>query len=417
MTTDLSHILDNARVAANKLNLIDDATIARVLCAVADEADRQVDYILQANRRDLERMSESDPKYDRLMLTRERLAGITADMRRVASLPSPLGRTLASYDRPNGMHIDKVSVPFGVIGIIYEARPNVTFDVFALCMKSGNVCILKGGSDAHDSNTALINIINRVLISHGIDSNTAVLLPNDHRYTDQLLTAVGKVDLVIPRGSSRLINYVREHALVPVIETGAGICHTYFDEAGDLEKGRRIVCNAKTRRVSVCNALDCLIVHQKRLPDLPALCTPLAGKHVIIYADPQARDALAGQYPDELLQPATAESFGTEFLDYKMAVKTVASFDEALEHIARYSSKHSECIVTEDEEHKRRFTRQVDAACVYTNVSTAFTDGGQFGFGAEIGISTQKLHARGPMALPELTTYKYIISGNGQTRE
>lgn len=417
MTTDLSHILDNARVAANKLNLIDDATIARVLCAVADEADRQVDYILQANRRDLERMSESDPKYDRLMLTRERLAGITADMRRVASLPSPLGRTLASYDRPNGMHIDKVSVPFGVIGIIYEARPNVTFDVFALCMKSGNVCILKGGSDAHDSNTALINIINRVLISHGIDSNTAVLLPNDHRYTDQLLTAVGKVDLVIPRGSSRLINYVREHALVPVIETGAGICHTYFDEAGDLEKGRRIVCNAKTRRVSVCNALDCLIVHQKRLTDLPALCVPLAGKHVIIYADPQAYEALAGRYPDELLQPATAESFGTEFLDYKMAIKTVASFDEALAHIARYSSKHSECIVTEDEEHKRRFTRQVDAACVYTNVSTAFTDGGQFGFGAEIGISTQKLHARGPMALPELTTYKYIISGNGQTRE
>ena len=417
MTTDLSHILDNARVAANKLNLIDDATIARVLCAVADEADRQVDYILQANRRDLERMSESDPKYDRLMLTRERLAGITADMRRVASLPSPLGRTLASYDRPNGMHIDKVSVPFGVIGIIYEARPNVTFDVFALCMKSGNVCILKGGSDAHDSNTALINIINRVLISHGIDSNTAVLLPNDHRYTDQLLTAVGKVDLVIPRGSSRLINYVREHALVPVIETGAGICHTYFDEAGDLEKGRRIVCNAKTRRVSVCNALDCLIVHQKRLTDLPALCAPLAEKHVIIYADPQAYEVLAGRYPDELLQPATAESFGTEFLDYKMAIKTVASFDEALAHIARYSSKHSECIVTEDEEHKRCFTRQVDAACVYTNVSTAFTDGGQFGFGAEIGISTQKLHARGPMALPELTTYKYIISGNGQTRE
>ena len=417
MTTDLSHILDNARVAANKLNLIDDATIARVLCAVADEADRQVDYILQANCRDLERMSESDPRYDRLMLTRERLAGITADMRRVASLPSPLGRTLASYDRPNGMHIDKVSVPFGVIGIIYEARPNVTFDVFALCMKSGNVCILKGGSDAHDSNTALINIINRVLISHGIDSNTAVLLPNDHRYTDQLLTAVGKVDLVIPRGSGRLINYVREHALVPVIETGAGICHTYFDEAGDLEKGRRIVCNAKTRRVSVCNALDCLIVHQKRLPDLPALCAPLAEKHVIIYADPQAYEALAGRYPDELLQPATAESFGTEFLDYKMAIKTVASFDEALAHIACYSSKHSECIVTEDEEHKRRFTRQVDAACVYTNVSTAFTDGGQFGFGAEIGISTQKLHARGPMALPELTTYKYIISGNGQTRE
>ncbi|HIZ27189.1 MAG TPA: glutamate-5-semialdehyde dehydrogenase [Candidatus Barnesiella merdipullorum] len=417
MTADLSHILDNARVAADKLNLIDDATIARVLCAVADEADREARYILEENRRDLERMSESDPRYDRLMLTPERLAGITADMRRVASLPSPLGRKLASFDRPNGMHIDKVSVPFGVIGIIYEARPNVTFDVFSLCMKSGNVCILKGGSDAQYSNLALMNIINRVLITHGIDSNSAILLPNDHSFTDKLLTAVGKVDLVIPRGSSRLINYVREHALVPVIETGAGICHTYFDEAGDLEKGRNIVFNAKARRVSVCNALDCLIVHQNRLPDLPALCAPLAEKRVIIYADPQAYEALDGQYPHELLQPATAESFGTEFLDYKMAIKTVATFDEALAHIARYSSKHSECIVTDDETRKRQFVQRVDAACVYTNVSTAFTDGGQFGFGAEIGISTQKLHARGPMALPELTTYKYIISGNGQTRQ
>lgn len=417
MITDLSHILDNARAAANKLNLIDDRVIDRVLCAVADEADRQTGYILQENRRDLERMDENDSRYDRLMLTRERLAGITADMRRVATLPSPLGRTLASFDRPNGMHIDKISVPFGVVGIIYEARPNVTFDVFSLCLKSGNVCILKGGSDAACSNRALMNIINKVLISHGIDSNTAVLLPNEHSFTDKLLTAVGKVDLVIPRGSSRLIDYVRQHALVPVIETGAGICHTYFDEAGDLEKGRNIIFNAKTRRVSVCNALDCLIVHRKRLPELPELCAPLAEKKVVIYADPQACEALAGKYPDELLQPATDESFGTEFLDYKMAVKTVGSFDEALAHIARYSSKHSECIVTEDETRKQQFARQVDAACVYTNVSTAFTDGGQFGFGAEIGISTQKLHARGPMALPELTTYKYIISGNGQTRQ
>lgn len=417
MITDLSHILDNARAAANKLNLIDGSVIDRVLCAVADEADRQTGYILQENRRDLERMDENDSRYDRLMLTRERLAGITADMRRVATLPSPLGRTLASFDRPNGMHIDKISVPFGVVGIIYEARPNVTFDVFSLCLKSGNVCILKGGSDAACSNRALMNIINKVLISHGIDSNTAVLLPNEHSFTDKLLTAVGKVDLVIPRGSSRLIDYVRQHALVPVIETGAGICHTYFDEAGDLEKGRNIIFNAKTRRVSVCNALDCLIVHRKRLPELPELCAPLAEKKVVIYADPQACEALAGKYPDELLQPATDESFGTEFLDYKMAVKTVGSFDEALAHIARYSSKHSECIVTEDETRKQQFARQVDAACVYTNVSTAFTDGGQFGFGAEIGISTQKLHARGPMALPELTTYKYIISGNGQTRQ
>ena len=263
MTADVSHIFENARVAARKLNLVDTETIDKILLAVADEAEKEVDYILQENCRDLALMPKTDPKYDRLMLSRERILGITADMRKVAGLPSPLGRILASFDRPNGMRIEKVSVPFGVIGIIYEARPNVTFDVFSLCLKSGNVCILKGGSDAQYSNNAIINIINKVLISYGINSNTATLLPNDHRFTDKLLTAVGQVDLIIPRGSSRLINYVREHALVPVIETGAGICHTYFDSDGDLEKGRNIVFNAKTRRVSVCNALDCLIIHKE----------------------------------------------------------------------------------------------------------------------------------------------------------
>ena len=417
MTADVSHIFENARVAARKLNLVDTETIDKILLAVADEAEKEVDYILQENCRDLALMPRTDPKYDRLMLSRERILGITADMRKVAGLPSPLGRILASFDRPNGMRIEKVSVPLGVIGIIYEARPNVTFDVFSLCLKSGNVCILKGGSDAQYSNNAIINIINKVLISYGIDSNTAILLPNDHRFTDKLLTAVGQVDLIIPRGSGRLINYVREHALVPVIETGAGICHTYFDSDGDLEKGRNIVFNAKTRRVSVCNALDCLIIHRERLSDLASLCKPLSEKNVLIYADPKAYGALAGKYPESLLQPATDDSFGTEFLDYKMAIKTVDSFEEALAHIARYSSKHSESIITENESHKQRFAHEVDAACVYTNVSTAFTDGGQFGFGTEIGISTQKLHARGPMALPELTTYKYIISGNGQTRQ
>lgn len=417
MTADVSHIFENARVAARKLNLVDTETIDKILLAVADEAEKEVDYILQENCRDLALMPKTDPKYDRLMLSRERILGITSDMRKVAELPSPLGRILASFDRPNGMRIEKVSVPFGVIGIIYEARPNVTFDVFSLCLKSGNVCILKGGSDAQHSNNAIINIINKVLISYGIDSNTAILLPNDHSFTDKLLTAVGQVDLIIPRGSGRLINYVREHALVPVIETGAGICHTYFDSDGDLEKGRNIVFNAKTRRVSVCNALDCLIIHRERLSDLANLCKPLSEKNVLIYADPKAYGALAGKYPESLLQPATDDSFGTEFLDYKMAIKTVDSFEEALAHIARYSSKHSESIITENESHKQRFAHEVDAACVYTNVSTAFTDGGQFGFGAEIGISTQKLHARGPMALPELTTYKYIISGNGQTRQ
>ena len=417
MTADVSHIFENARVAARKLNLVDTETIDKILLAVADEAEKEVDYILQENCRDLALMPKTDPKYDRLMLSRERILGITSNMRKVAGLPSPLGRILASFDMPNGMRIEKVSVPFGVIGIIYEARPNVTYDDFSLCLKSGNVCILKGGSDAQYSNNAIINIINKVLISYGIDSNTATLLPNDHSFTDKLLTAVGKVDLIIPRGSGRLINYVREHALVPVIETGAGICHTYFDSDGDLEKGRNIVFNAKTRRVSVCNALDCLIIHKERLSDLASLCKPLSEKNVLIYADPKAYGALAGKYPESLLQPATDDSFGTEFLDYKMAIKTVDSFEEALAHIARYSSKHSESIITENESHKQRFAHEVDAACVYTNVSTAFTDGGQFGFGAEIGISTQKLHARGPMALPELTTYKYIISGNGQTRQ
>lgn len=278
MTADVSHIFENARVAARKLNLVDTKTIDKILLAVADEAEKEVDYILQENCRDLALMPKTDPKYDRLMLSRERILGITADMRKVAGLPSPLGRILASFDRPNGMRIEKVSVPFGVIGIIYEARPNVTFDVFSLCLKSGNVCILKGGSDAQYSNNAIINIINKVLISYGINSNTATLLPNDHRFTDKLLTAVGQVDLIIPRGSSRLINYVREHALVPVIETGAGICHTYFDSDGDLEKGRNIVFNAKTRRVSVCNALDCLIIHKERLSDLASLCKPLSEK-------------------------------------------------------------------------------------------------------------------------------------------
>lgn len=415
MSTLIS-LLESVRAASRRLNLLDGATVDAVLLAVADETERQTEYILSENARDLAQMSPTDPKYDRLQLTAQRLADIAADMRRVASLPSPLGKTLSETVRPNGMTIRKVSVPFGVVGIIYEARPNVTFDVFSLCLKSGNACVLKGGSDAACSNRAIIDIIHRVLIKFGIDTNTVVLLSNERSVTNELLTAVGYVDLVIPRGSKGLIDFVRQQARVPVIETGAGVCHTYFDAAGDVAKGRAIVLNAKTRRVSVCNALDCLLVHRDRLNDLPALCAPLAEKSVIVYADAPAYAALSGSYPAALLQPVAADSYGTEFLDYKMAIKTVASLDEALQHIARYSSQHSESIVSEDAAACLRFTREVDAACVYTNVSTAFTDGGQFGFGAEIGISTQKLHARGPMALPELTTYKYIITGDGQTR-
>jgi glutamate-5-semialdehyde dehydrogenase len=362
-------------------------------------------------------MDKSSPKYDRLELTPGRLAVMASDMESVAALPSPLGKVFSETVRPNGMRIRKVSVPFGLTGIIYEARPNVTFDVFALCFKSGNACLLKGGSDATASNEVLAGIIRDVLKREGIDPNVCTLLPAGREATAELLNAVGIVDLVIPRGSAALIRYVQEHARVPVIETGAGICHTYFDKSGDLTKGQAIITNAKTRRVSVCNALDCLILHQARLADLPFLCEGLSAHNVIIYADEAAYEALRRYYPPTLLCAATEDSFGTEFLDYKMSIRTVPSLNAALAHIARYSSKHSESIISESIDALERFRQAVDAACVYTNVSTAFTDGGQFGFGAEIGISTQKLHARGPMALPELTTYKYLIDGEGQTRE
>ena len=390
--------------------------IGSILTETAAALKKNSADILEANRLDLQRMDPANPKYDRLMLTEARINAIAADMEHVSTLPSPLGKTYSTAKRPNGMTISKVSVPFGVIGIIYEARPNVTADVFALCLKSGNVCLLKGGSDAECTNRKIVEIIHSVLEANAIDTAVCTLLPAHREATAALLNAVGKVDLIIPRGGSALINYVRDNSRVPVIETGAGICHTYFDAAGDLDKGTAIVANAKTRRVSVCNALDCLIVHRSRLADLPALCAPLAEKNVLIYADTQAYGALLGTYPDALLGHATDEHFGTEFLDYKMSIRTVADLDEALTHIATHSSRHSECIVSEDAGAIRQFQLSVDAACVYANVSTAFTDGAQFGFGAEIGISTQKLHARGPMALAELTTYKYLIEGNGQTR-
>lgn len=403
--------------ASRSLLYLQDDTIKAILFETAHELINNQQAVLQANAADLSQMDIADPKYDRLKLTPDRLEGIAADMKNVASLPSPLGKTLSETIRPNGMTIRKITVPFGVIGIIYEARPNVTFDVFSLCLKSGNACLLKGGSDAYMSNKALVGIIHKVLEKYGIDPAVCNLLPPDREATNALLNAVGLVDLVIPRGSSSLINYVREHARIPVIETGAGICHTYFDVAGDKEKGQAIITNAKTRRVSVCNALDCLIIHKDRLSDLPYLCKKLKDHNVTIYADPESYESLTGYYPEDLLFKALPDSFGTEFLDYKISIRTVALLDEALDHIARYSSKHSEAIISESAETIRIFQQSVDAACVYANVSTAFTDGAQFGFGAEIGISTQKLHARGPMALPELTTYKYIIQGEGQVRE
>lgn len=414
---NLNPMFEAARTAARTLAALSEARVNEILEAVADEAVAQTDALLSANAEDLARMAPDDPKYDRLMLTAKRLEGIAADMRRVAQLPSPLGRVLCHRVLPNGLDLERVSVPFGVIGIIYEARPNVSFDVFSLCLKAGSTCVLKGGSDADTSNRAIVALIRRVLERRGADPNAVTLLPPDREATAALLRARGYVDLIIPRGSSGLIDYVRRNAEIPVIETGAGVCHTYFDRRGDLRKGTAIVKNAKTRRVSVCNALDCLLVHADRLADLPALCAPLAESRVTIYADAPARAVLRGTYPAEHLQAATAESYGTEFLDYKMAVKTVASIDEALAHIRTYGSGHSESIVTDDAQAGEHFLRSVDAACVYLNASTAFTDGGQFGLGAEIGISTQKLHARGPMALEEITTYKWLVRGDGQVRD
>ena len=402
--------------ASRKLNLLDDAKINQILSAVADEAEKEIPAILAANQKDMARMDRKDPKYDRLMLTDKRIKDIAADIRNVASLPSPLGKIKSQVTRPNGLQITKVSVPFGVIGIIYEARPNVSFDVFSLCLKSGNACILKGGSDAHDSNTAIVGLIRKVLERFSVNPDVCVLLPADRAATTALLNATGYVDLIIPRGSCGLINFVRANSRIPVIETGAGICHAYFDASGDLETGSAVICNAKTRRVSVCNALDCLLIHSSRLADLPALCAPMAADNVIIYADTPAYKALEGHYPAGLLEHATADSFGTEFQDYKMAVKTVGSVEEAIDHVNTHSSRHSETIISKDEKSIAMYDKTVDAACIYTNAPTSFTDGAQFGLGAEIGISTQKLHARGPMALDELTSYKWIIKGNGQIR-
>ena len=413
----LQQILEKAQLASYDLNLLETAKIDVVLNAVADATEENMQFILSENRKDLDRMDPTNPKYDRLQLTENRVREIAKGIREVVALPSPLNLILEERVRPNGLKLQKISVPFGVIGIIYEARPNVSLDVFSLCFKSGNVCLLKGGSDAACSNRAIVDIIRDVLVKQNVNPDFVTLLPNEREATTELLNAVGYVDLIIPRGSSGLINFVRANAKVPVIETGAGICHTYFDEFGDKEKAERIVFNAKTRRVSVCNALDCLIVHEQRLSDLAFVCQRLADKKVIIYADAKSYSFLLGKYPSELLQKATNESFGTEFLDYKMSVKTVETIQQAIAHITKYSSKHSEAIISENAANVAYFQKMVDAACVYANASTAFTDGGQFGLGAEIGISTQKMHARGPMALREITSYKWLISGDGQVRE
>lgn len=413
---DYTDYFKNAVAAGRTMVNISAEKVRTVLEDVADAAVSNTETLLAENQKDLDRMDPQDPKYDRLKLTASRIKDIAGEMKNVAALPNVLGKTLAERTLPNGLQLTKVAVPLGVVGVIYEARPNVTFDVFALCFKTGNVGILKGGSDAEFSNLAIINVIHNVLQKHGINVNVATLLPAEREATAALLNARSYVDVLIPRGSQGLIDYVREHSKVPVIETGAGIVHTYFDQTGDVQKAAAIIDNAKTRRVSVCNALDCLIVNNQRLDDLVELTKPLADKKVEVYADDRAYWALKGNYPDELLHQAAPEHFGIEFLDMKIAVKTVNTLQEALDHIAEYSSKHSEAIISEDAANIETFLNTVDAAAVYVNTSTAFTDGAQFGLGAEIGISTQKLHARGPMGLEELTSYKWIVRGNGQIR-
>jgi glutamate-5-semialdehyde dehydrogenase len=406
-----------AKKASRGLALVSNDKRDEILLAVADAIQANEAALLEANQDDLSRMEQSNPLYDRLQLTPKRLADIASDMRHVSQLPSPLGRVLKEKTLDNGLHLRRVSVPFGVIGMVFEARPNVAFDVFSLCFKSGNACVLKGGKDADSSNQAIIALIHQVLQQHGIDTGVVQLLPATHEATAAMLNAVGYIDVCIPRGGRKLIDFVRDNAKVPVIETGAGVVHTYFDKDGDLDKGKRIIHNAKTRRVSVCNALDCLIIHKDRIADLPELLAPLAASNVRLYADQAAQSILTGSsYPQQLIEQARENHYGTEFMDYKMAIRTVASLDEAIEHITENGSGHSECIVTENPAAAQQFQAQIDAACVYVNAPTSFTDGAQFGLGAEIGISTQKLGPRGPMALEEITTYKWLIEGNGQVR-
>jgi glutamate-5-semialdehyde dehydrogenase len=406
----------NACEAAREFALCDDNRIFAMLNALADRTLAAEAEILQANLSDLARMAEPDPKYDRLLLNRERLEDIANDLRSVAALGSPVGEFLEQKQLDNGLGLSKIRVPMGVIAVIFESRPNVTFDVFALCVKTHNACVLKGSSDAHATNQVVVRLIHTVLKEHGINPNLVFLAPPQREYLAPILQATDKIDLAIPRGSKGLIDFVRDNARVPVIETGAGIVHTYVDASADPIKARDIISNAKTRRVSVCNALDTLILHRDLLAELPAMMDSMGDDFgVEVFADKAAFLALDGRYSGKL-QRASEEHFGTEFLSLKMSIKTVSDLDEALEHIHHYSSKHSEAIVAEDPQIIERFLNEVDAAAVYANSSTAFTDGAQFGMGAEIGISTQKLHARGPMALTELTSYKWVIRGSGQIR-
>ncbi|MFK7957459.1 MAG: glutamate-5-semialdehyde dehydrogenase [Lysobacterales bacterium] len=408
--------LSRVKAASRQLMLAAPATLSEVVHTIADRLRQNVPAVLEANALDLKRMDPSNPKYDRLLLTCERVEQIAADIDCVAELECPVGQVLERKSLDNGLQLEKTRVPLGVVAIVFESRPNVTVDVSALCLMSGNAALLKGSRDARDSNQAIVEIIHSALAEHDLPQDAITLAPAEREALKPVLEATEVVDVAIPRGSQGLIDHVREHAKIPVIETGAGIVHVYVDASADLDKARAIVTNSKARRVSVCNALDTLLIHESRLTDLPEILQDLGAiHHAKVLAEASAFETLKGRYAGELHR-ATPDDFGQEFLSMTLAVKVVGDFNEALEHVAVHSSGHSEAIVAEDSTVVETWLRCVDAAAVYANASTAFTDGAQFGMGAEIGISTQKLHARGPMALPELTSYKWIVRGHGQTR-
>lgn len=412
----LSEDLIKVKAASAELSFLSEQKINSVLCALAAALIKETPALLRANQKDLVALERGPAIADRLALSPEKIKNIAAQMRAVARLPSPLHQVLEKRTRPNGLQLTKITVPLGVVGVIYEARPNVTADVFALCFKSGNACVLKGGREAEHSNTALIKIIHRVLRAAHLNPAVAHLITGGRRETQVMLQVRGLIDVIIPRGGASLIRYVREQATVPVIETGAGVVHTFVDATAQTAMCARIVDNAKTSRPAACNALDTLLIHQKKLKDLPVIVAPLAQKRVKLFADQKSFAVLKKYYPQSLLHPATPEHFGREFLSLELAIKTVANLNQALSHIARYGSKHSEALISSDQKNIKRFLSAVDAAVLYINAATTFTDGGEFGLGAEIGISTQKLHARGPMGLTHLMSYKWLVHGRGQVR-
>ncbi len=409
-------LLQKVRAASWGVQRLNDAQKKDLLMRLAVLVEDAQEQIIQENQKDLVRMADDDPKKDRLLLTPERIQGLADSLRDVANLEDPTGRVLSDKVLDNGLSVTKISVPIGVVGIIYESRPNVTIDVAALCLRSGNACVLRGGSDAFYSNSCLVGLIHQALASMEVNTDCICLLPTDRKFVKELLEAVDEVDILIPRGSQQLIDFVRENASVPTIETGAGVCHTFVSQHADLEKAAQIVVNAKVSRPSVCNALDTLLVAKEVANDLlPSLIDGFTPQQVGVYADASSFDILKeANYPH--LHQAEEADFGREFLSYNCSIKVVNDLEEALLHIRKYSSKHSEAIVSENKEECERFLQEIDAAAVYANASTRFTDGGVFGLGAEIGISTQKLHARGPFALEKLTTEKWVVRGDGQTR-